>query len=65
MWTVPLKFVDSSSKQNSILLYIFEQCMILDTDVVYCDNCRVAGRRNSERLNYKLWKTLTNAESLF
>ena len=44
MWTVPLSFTESSSKQKpSLLLYIFEQRMVLDGDVVICDNCRVAG----------------------
>ncbi|QDZ17651.1 PHD finger protein [Chloropicon primus] len=44
MWTVPLSFSQgSSSKKNLLDLYVFEQCMVLDTGVVVCDNCRVAG----------------------
>ena len=44
MWTVPLNFLDSNSKQRSLLLHVFEQCMVLDSDVVNCENCRVAGK---------------------
>jgi len=43
LWTVPLSFSDSSSKLSNLELYVFEQRMILEHDVVICDNCRVAG----------------------
>ena len=43
LWTVPLSFSDSSSKLSNLELYVFEQRMILEHDVVICDNSRVAG----------------------
>ena len=45
MWTVPLSVPQGSgvSNKKTIDLVVFEQSMILDTGVVVCDNCRVAG----------------------
>ena len=44
LWTLPLSWSETGSKQKTLELYVYEQRMVLETDVVICDNCRVAGK---------------------
>ncbi len=44
LWTLPLNWSETGSKQKTLELYVYEQRMVFESDVVICDNCRVAGK---------------------